>query len=282
MWNVKRGLSCALFVAMSLASPAAAESLTLEQVVALSATGIGDEAIIAQVRNANAKFDLTTDQMIDLKSKGVSGSVIAALLAGADKPAALSLDSADPMVPHAPGVYLLADWDGQPKMRRIDATVSNQAKTGGIFGYALTGGIASMSVKAAIQNETARVQARAKRPTFYMFFDESNPSLQAATSAWASGSATTVSSPNEFTLIKLARKDGRREARVGSLNIAGAKTGVMDKDRIAFDYEMVRPGVYKASPTNELAPGEYGFIFAINGGGAAGAMSARIFDFTVL
>lgn len=65
------------------------------------------------------------------------------------------------------------------------------------------------------------------------------------------------------------------------MNIAGAKTGVMDKDRIPFDYKMVRPGVFKAKAGNELSPGEYGFIYAIGGAGTGGAMTARIFDFTV-
>ena len=65
------------------------------------------------------------------------------------------------------------------------------------------------------------------------------------------------------------------------MNIAGAKTGVMDSDRIAFDYEMVRPGVYKVTPKQSLKPGQYGFIYAIAGAGTAGAMSARIFDFSV-
>lgn len=185
------------------------------------------------------------------------------------------------MVAHPSGVYLLADWLPEPKMVRIDATVSNQAKTGGIWGYALTGGIASMSVKAAIQNESARTKASTKAPVFYFFFDEANPGTQRQTAAWAAGTAATVTSPAEFTLIKLVAKDGRREARVGSMNIGGAKSGVMDKDRIAFDYQMVRPGVFKASPTAALAPGEYGFIYAMNGGGAGGALSARIFDFAV-
>ena len=149
-----------------------------------------------------------------------------------------------------------------------------------LIGYALTGGLASMSIKAAIQNETARTKA-STRPYFYFFFDESNASDGRATGTWLAGTAATVSTPSEFTLIRLIRKDGRREARVGSMNIAGAKTGVMDKDRIEFDYKMVRPGVFKAKAANELEPGEYGFIYAIAGAGTGGAMTARIFDFTV-
>lgn len=279
-----RALLCSA-VAVAFSMPALAQgALTVDQIVALNATGIGDEAIIAKIRNAGTSFDLSADQMIALKGQGVSGPVIAAMLSGGGgaKSTALSIDSPNPAAPHASGVYLLEDWLPRPKMNRIDATASNQAKTGGIFGYALTGGIASMSVKAAIQNATARVQSQTKTPVFYFFFDDSNPNIGQQSATWASGTAAVVSSPAEFTLIRLTKKDGRREARVGSINIAGAKTGVMDKDRIPFDYQMVRPGVFKASPRTSLAAGEYGFIYAVNGGGAAGAAAARIFDFTVL
>lgn len=81
-------------LAIALAVPASAETLTIDQIVALTATGIGDEAIIAKIKSSDAKFDLTTDQMIALRGKGVTGPVIAAMLAGGDggKTAALSLD----------------------------------------------------------------------------------------------------------------------------------------------------------------------------------------------
>lgn len=272
-------------MALAIAAPAFADTLTIDNIIALAGAGIGDEAVIAKIKSSGTRFDLTTDQMILLKSKGISGPVLAAMLESAPTPVAtapaMSMDSADPMVPHPAGVYLLSNMGSGRKMQRIDPTVTNQAKTGGIFGYALTGGIASMSIKAAIQNETARVHAQPGRPTFYFFFDESNPETARMTTAWAAGTAATVSSPSEFTLIKLMKKDGRREARVGSANIGGAKTGVMDKDRIAFDYEMVRPGVFKVMPTGELPSGEYGFIYALTGGGSTGAMTARIFDFAI-
>lgn len=270
--------------ALFLAAPVMAETLTNDSVVTLSEAGIGDEAVIAKIKSSDVKFELSTDQLIALKERGVSGSVIAAMLEAsnpASKPATMSMDSPDPMVPHPAGLYLLTQANAEERMKRIDATVSNQAKTGGIFGYALTGGIASMSVKAAIQNDTAKTKASSKQPVFYFFFDESNPGTQQA-SGWLSGSTQVATSPSEFTLVKLTRKKGRREARVGSMNIAGAKTGVMDSDRIAFDYEMVRPGVHKVSPKQPLEAGEYGFIQSITGGGAGGALTARIFDFSVL
>jgi hypothetical protein len=276
-----RKAALALACALLLATPATAETLNNASVIQLVQAGIGNDAVIAKIKATEGRYDLGTDDLIALKNAGVPGDVIAAMIGGASKPqaAAMSLTAMDPMVPHPSGLYLIDAAANQ--VHRIDPTVSNQAKTGGILGYALTGGIASMSVKVAITGEAARVMASSALPSFYFFFDASNPATANITSSWAAGSAQTVSSPNEFTLIKLMEKKGRREARVGSLNIAGAKTGVMDHDRIPFDYEMVREGVYKVTVKQPLEAGQYGFIYALSGGGTGGAMTARIFDFSV-
>jgi len=265
------------------AAPAASETLTNDSVIQLVRAGLGNDAVIAKIKATPGKYDLSTDSLIALKNAGVPGDVIAAMIAGPAKaeagPVALSLTDINPMTAHPSGLYLI-DTQGN-RLDRIDPTVSNQAKTGGIFGYALTMGIASMSIKVSISGEEARVTARSATPSFYFFFDASNPQTANISSSWAAGSAQTVSSPSEFTLIRLMGKKGRREARVGSLNIGGAKTGVMDHDRIPFDYEMVREGVYKVTPKQPLEAGQYGFIYALSGGGTGGAMTARIFDFAV-
>ncbi|MEO8722185.1 MAG: hypothetical protein ABI395_01505 [Sphingobium sp.] len=277
-------------VAMCTASinvPAAAETLTNDTIIMLVKAGLDDSAIVAKINASDQQFALSIDQLIALKKAGVSGAVITAMVdrtapkkaEATDRPQ-LSMDSPDPMTAHPSGVYLLNSWSETPRMARIDSTVTNQAKTGGLLGYALTGGLASLSVKASIQNETARTKALIKKPVFYFFFDEANPQYSAS-SSWLSGASSIVSSPSEFTLIHLAQKQGRRETRVGSMNIGGAKTGVMDKDRIAFAYEMVRSGVFKVTPERELSVGEYGFISSVAGSGQAGAMTARIFDFSI-
>jgi hypothetical protein len=274
--------SFALVCAFLFASPAGAETLSNSSVIQLVKAGLGSDAVVAKIKSSDGKYNLDTNDLITLKNEGVPGDVIAAMIGAstkADAPAAMSLTSIDPMTPHPSGVYLINAPANQ--LDRIEPTVSNQAKTGGILGYALTGGIASMSVKVAITGDSARVVAPSGTPSFYFFFDASNPATVNLSSSWAAGSAQTVTSPSEFTLIRLMTKSGRREARVGSMNIAGAKTGVMDHDRIAFDFAMVRPGVYKATPKQALQPGQYGFIYALSGAGTSGAMSARIFDFAV-
>ncbi|WP_300534138.1 hypothetical protein [Sphingosinicella sp.] len=273
----------------SALKPATA-ALTNDDIVKLLAAGIGEPAIIAKIKSAPSQFDLSTDHLIALSSKGVTSNILAAMLDAARgatvaKEEELSLDSPDPSVPHYTGVYLMMDGVPEAKMQRINPTASNQAKTGGILGYALTMGIASMSVKAAIPNDAARITTKSGKPVFYFFFDESVPKgASNGSSTWINGVGTIVSSPAELTLTQFVVKKGRREARVGSVNIAGAKSGVMDKDQIAFESELVRPGVFRVVPTSDLAAGQYGFIHAMSGGNTmagGGAMTARVFDFAV-
>ena len=274
-------LACLIGMMISslfLPQAAWAETLTPDSIVALSSSGLGDEAIIAKIKAEGTVFELSTDAMLALRQKGVSSPVIAAMLSNKPAEQPISMDSPDPAVRHPSGVYLLSGEGPSAKMQRIDPTASNQAKTGGILGYAFTGGLASASIKVVIQQPSAKISSSTS-PRFYFFFDEATNANNS--SAWASGMNTMVSSPSEFSLIRLSVKSDHREARVGSMNIAGAKTGVMDKDRISFENHLVRPGVYQVDISQPLQPGEYGFIFSIAGSGASGAMTARIFDFGV-
>jgi hypothetical protein len=282
----------AAIAGLFLAAPAAAETLDNATVVAMTKAGLGDEVIVAKVRGSANRFELSTDQIIALKQQGVSSTVLAAMItASTSSPvsaaATMSADSPDPLVPHPSGIYLLADAAAPAKMVRIDATTANQTKTGGFLGYALTGGIASMSMKSVIPNMNARVIAGSPKPVFYFYFDEANRSLSGgAPSSWLAGPASPVTSPNEFSLVRFDVKKTRREARVGSFNIAGAKTGVMDKDRIGFDYDQVAPGVFRVTPQQPLTAGEYGFLYSMSAGSGpgmfgGGVMTSRVFDFSI-
>jgi len=277
-------LACAL---VSAAGPLQAEVLTNESVLQLVEVGLGDEAVVAKIGNSENSFDVSTDALIALRKAGLSSAVIAKMIdAGSapltKAPSVLSIDSPDPRVPHPAGVYLLADWQDDPKMQVINATTSNQTKTGGFLGYMVTGGLASMSFKTVIPNAQARAKAPVRRPVFYFYFGQ--PGANGEVGAfWLAG---TVSSPAEFSLVQFKVKKDSREAKVGSFNIGGAKSGVMDKDRIPFTYEMVSPGVFKAQPDIDLEAGEYGFLYSSSTGGGpglsgGGATTARIFDFSV-
>jgi hypothetical protein len=274
--------SFAIGMALCMAGAVHAETLTNDDVVALLEAGLGEEAVIAKVETSEGDFVTDTQTLLALRAKGVPSPVIAAMVKVASGTVKYDDASPDPKVPHSPGFYMLDESAPQPRMVKIDPIASTQTKTGGILGYAFTGGIASASLKAVLPGATAQTQTSSGRPTFYVFFD---PPGGGQSAIFSTGFGNAIITPNELSLIDLMEKKERREARVGSLNIAGSKTGVMDKDQIPFTYEQVSPFVYKITPDNALAPGEYGFLFALVGGAgpglSGGVAGARVFDFAV-
>jgi hypothetical protein len=264
-------------VAPATATARSPETLTNETVISLVKAGLGPETIVAKIGASAGSYDTSTNALITLKQAGVPDSVIAAMLNRSKSPvvanAVADNSNPDPLVPHAPGIYVL----GGGRMTRIDATMSNQLKTSNLWGYALTSGISSMKMKAVIPNATARVRASSRKPVFYFYFNQNSP--LAAINEFSAGFAATATSPNEFSLIRFDSKKDRREASVASINLfAGVKSGISDKARVSFTYEDVAPGVFKVTPNADLAPGEYGFLYSV---GAQAGSTARIFDFSV-
>lgn len=281
--KVTKSMTClATGLALFMASAVQAETLTNDLIIALMDAGLGEEAVIAKIDTTEGDFVIDTQTLLGLRAKGVPSSVIAAMVKSANGTTKYNDASPDPKIPHTTGFYLLEESFGQGRMLKIDPIASTQTKTGGIIGYALTGGIASASLKAVLPGPTAQRQTSARRPTFYVFFD---PPGENQSAIFSTGFGNAVITPNELSLVDLVEKKERREARVGSLNIAGSKTGVMDKDQIPFSYEQVKPYVYKITPDVDLMPGEYGFLFALVGGAgpglSGGVAGARVFDFTV-
>lgn len=272
----------AAVAALFFAVPASAENLDNDDVLALLSAGLGEEAVIAKIETDDGNYITDVQTLLALREQGVPSSVIAAMVKKSKQLPQLSDNSPDPLAPHFAGVYIMDTWTGEPRMVKIDPTASNQTKTGGLFGYALTGGIASASVKAVIPGKAARHSAPDTTPEFYLYLDSSAGN---SPGAFSSGFGPSLQSPNELSLIRLKQKKENREARIGSLNIGGAKTGVMDKDQLPFNYEIVSPGVYRITVEEPLEPGQYGFVFAIAGGvgpginGAGGG--ARIFAFGI-
>lgn len=256
------------------------ELLTNESVISLARAGLGPEALKAKIGASRGVYDTSTSALIALKEAGVPDSVIAAMLDRSKSPvvtnAVADNTNPDPLVPHAPGIYLL-DPRGAGRMTRIDATISNQLKTSNLWGYALTSGISSLKVKAVIPNATARVRTVNRRPIFYFYFNQTG--LLAGINEFSASFAATATSPNEFSLVRFDSKKDRREASVASLNLLrGMKSGISDKARVEFTYEDIAPGVFKVTPNTDLAPGEYGFLYSIS---AQAGSTARIFDFSV-
>lgn len=273
----------ALMPVVAIASALAAqEVLTNQTVLALAGAGVGDQIIVAKIRSSATSFDVSTGQLIELKKRGVSDAVIAAMIEVAGKPtdvaAAGASDSPDPKAPHAPGVYLLDESVAPGRMVRIDPAASNQMKTGGMLGYALTGGIAKIKMNIVLPGASARNRTTLARPKFYFYLGQTNTIPGMPSMYWMGLPGLSPSSPNEFSFVHFATKKDHREASVGRVGIGGVTTGVQDNQRLTLTYADVRPGVFSVTPSGDLAPGEYAFVYSIAGG--MNGMS-RIFDFSV-
>ena len=256
------------------------EVLNNQTVVSLVGAGLGSESVIAKIKASAGSYDTSINALILLKQSNVPDAVIAAMVDRSNSPvlanATTDNSSPNPLAAHSPGIYIF-EPAGAGRMHRIDATVSNQTKSSGLLGYALTSGIASMKMKSVVPNPFARVRTTERRPTFYFYLNPKG--VMAEVSQFGSPLNAVAGSPNEFSLLRLDQKKDRREVAVGSINaFSGIKTGVGDKARIAFTYEDVAPGVFKVTPSAAILPGEYGFILSMTSTGGAGA---RIFDFSV-
>ena len=84
-----------------------------------------------------------------------------------------------------------------------------------------------------------------------------------------------ATSPNEFILLAMDVKSKSREATLGEMSAYSMSTGARDKEVREFSFEKLRPGVYKVTPKEDLARGEYCFHYA---GSTAGT---KLFDFSV-
>lgn len=282
---MKKYAFLAAFAFVCVAGSAAAETLNNDTIISLIGAGLGQETIVAKIRNSPGAYDLSTDQLIALKQKGVSDAIIAAMLDASTKAqtqaaAVFQNDSTDPKLPHASGVYVLADWLTPAKMVRLDSTTANQARTSNFFGSALSAGLAPIKIKTAVPNTTSKIKVRSTRPTFYFYMDQANANAGIGALYFSSLGAS-VTSPSEFSIVRFSVKKGAREVTTGkAAAFSGQKFGLVDKDKILFTTSDVSPGVFKVTVNADMAKGEYGFVYSTGGGIGNGAVS-RVFDFTV-
>lgn len=265
------------------APPGLAQTIGNQDVLSLLEAGVGEDAMIAQIDAAETDFALDAAALDDMRSRGVPEGVIAAMRERAAAQTAAADASPDLAVPHSPGIYLMDDWSPEPRMWKIEPVSSRASKTTGVMEYLLTGGLASMKVKAVIPGQEAAVTARKSTPVFYLFMD---PADITPSRNFATGGGISTVSPRKYALVRFGEKAGEREARIGSFGYLSLTPGVPLKDRIPFDFEQVRPGVFRITVANALEQGQYGFIGARRqglgpGNGGPGEAGTEAFAFAV-
>jgi hypothetical protein len=256
------------------------EVLTNDKVITMVKAGLPPSIIVNKIHASKTNFNTDTDELIRLQNAHVPTDIVNAMVEASTHASAVTsrtgagdvsnADPNDPAAAHEAGIYLYQEKDGQKKMIQLEPSVSKQTKTGGVFASAMTGGLAKIKFKAALAGQNAPLQIDSARPVFYFYFEVKNAGLSTNTYY--------ATSPNEFVLVALDVKANTREVTVSQANAFGAQSGTMDKAARGFKIEKLSPGVFKVTPQEDLAEGEYGFY---NGGGAGPSGGAKVFDFGI-
>lgn len=250
---------------------AAEETLNNDSVIKLQGFDLGDAVIIEKIKTSKCDFDTSIDGLQQLKTAKVSNPVIAAMIATkahASVPVsatpALAANPNDPSTPHAAGVWVLQEINGEKTMIRLESEVPANTTSGGGSAWAMGWG-ASSKTQVILSGSQSAIQLSERRPVFYLYLGN----MQTVGLNAAPASLNGVQNPKEAVLAKFEiKKNSNHNERLlvtGSINAyAGATFGVEQRAVRLFDSEMIAEGIYKVTPEKDLANGEYAFCAGMN------------------
>lgn len=253
------------------AANAAAVAMTNQDVVKLVTAGFTDELIVAVIGGAaKTAFDLSPGGLVVLKKAGVSEAVIGAMLRwvaapraqesaaartapASGEPAGRPGEPSSDIVPPEVGLYVRVAGE----LVEIRPEIVNW-RTGGMLKRMATAGLAGGHVNGWIA--TPRSPNRVTLPVEIIIYAPEGTSV------------------SEYQLLRFDEKSSRREFRMMSTSMVGARSGA-DVNLIEFGSERVAARTYLIRLEN-LPHGEYGFLPP--GLTAAGlAASGKVYSFSI-
>lgn len=253
-------------IAQNPATPAVApvvpKALSVDDVIKLSKAGLSEDTIVQKIRNGGQAFDLTPDQMIQLKNAGVSEKVMQAMLNPAAAPAATAPAAtvAKPSdLPDELGIYMRRQ--GTTQWVEVLPEVVNW-KTGGVAKSIFSQGVVKGDMNGHLQGKSSATAATTT--TEFMIVAPE-------------GTAIT-----EYELLKLRENGDSREFRTVTGGVFHSSSGAT-RDVVKFDGKKVASRHYVVQLSENLKPGEYGFLppGAVASTNAAGS-TGKIYSFKVL
>jgi hypothetical protein len=245
-------------------------SLTIEEVIQLSKTGVSDELIVARVKRNAKAFDLNTDEIVALRGSGVSETVIKYLLdptlsysppplGAAPNPAPpipppkLPSDPLARKVPPETGVYYLR---GEEEFLALDLKPVVPSKQPGKLS-SLSGGLLKGHIIGSVIGPTAKIRATDRPAIFYVRL----------------GEKATI---DDLALLNLEASASRRDLDFGKK--AGKPVFPVSSVR-QYESKEVTPTLFRLSaPLSK--PGEYLF-FILGSGDDKKGLLGKGYDFGV-
>lgn len=298
----------AISSAVQAQAPAHADTMTNRSVIDLVAAKVPNSLIVQMIKSSPALFDVTATGLVSLVAANVPKDYIKLMMdmpqgAATPRPAPTSVAPiSDPttsaaapatptpppaskpppppppvrapkaplaVLPTEPGIHLRARGAALAVLEPTSYSASKMSQSLLCIGNCL-------KIKAVISSPEASIRTSDASAEFYFVFEHTTGNLGNSGQAWGAS----LTSPNEFLLLRLDKKATRREVTTGSFGLYGNQSGTDDKAVVPFTFMRIKPGVYRVIPKEPLKPGEYGF-FPASASGQGTAGSARLFDFGV-
>lgn len=255
------------------------KALNNDAVVELVELGLGANVVVDKIKASPCAFDVSIDGLKRLKAAGVPDTVLSAMISASTNETgredANTGDPNDPKSPHESGIYYYEEPGGKPKLTKLEPAVYSQQKSGFAL-FAQYGQTAQQ--KAVLHPAHAKLQSKSRKPVFYFYFENKTSGL--------GETRNIATSPNEFVLalMEFKEKDHLRTLVVGQVNAyTGTQWGPKDQSIRAFDFEKLAPGIYRVTPKQDLADGEYCLFYGGNSifGTYTTTGGGKVFDFGV-
>lgn len=265
-------LSITVFLLLSILFIKGQEVLSNQTIVDLTLLGLDDEIILNKIQNTFNAFEMDTDNLISLKNSGVSNSVINSMMDASTNPDLVYSDPNDPFSNHVGGIYYFKN----DLFTKLEFTSYSSGKTTGRLAQQMSYGFAKVKNEVTIGGRTSRQK----------FITINDLFLYAETSTESSFSGYDIASPNAFVCVKLNVQKNSRKLEVGSSNITGSESGISENQQIPFEFEEIKPGIYRVWFPKQLEVGEYAFMHSGHmslsiGRGTHSSIQNRAFDFSI-
>jgi len=257
MFRIHAAAVCRLSLSLLLlttliAGPAWAQDkpLTNIDVITLCEMGLGDDVVIAKIKQApEVNFQLEVDDLAKLKDGGVSGPVIAAML---------ERTTAAP----APPPVTAPPEEDRPEV--VLQTAGGKVELTGMYGhYSMTHAFVAVLAFMNYEGLHSAKRTTDARPSFLVANDKNPRGIYFVVKA------------------EVDEDDDVRSVKAGQMSMYNMQSFLKPDEDWTFDYEAeeVESGLWKLTLEKDLPPGEYGVWKAA--GSDPTAMNAYLYDFAV-
>jgi hypothetical protein len=216
----------------------AQQPLNDDSVVKMVKAGLGDDVIVATIKNSPGTYSLSTDDLISLKKQGVSEKVLGAMIEKNAAPA-----TPTPVVAVAPAAPLVDEIgiyykDKNDKWIEILPEIVNW-KTGGALKSFASRGIVKGDVNGHLQGKASKNALNT--PLDFLIYTPDGVAI------------------TEYQLLHLHESGDGREFRSMTGGVVHSSSGAQ-RDEIDFEGKKLAPRTYEIVLGPDVKMGDFGFL----------------------